>query len=226
MADQKVEPLTIPETLTLNGTEFKVLETPELKAFIEDLRKKISVNEKSKLYSQIEDLKNGIETLKKVEVKSEPTAQQNGNLKEEILGELKKYLEPIVRKTDFAQATSVATYRNQLLEQNQGKCFPELVVGDSKEKLDEALAASTKLWDTHNMSEKNPVIKETPNTEVTEKVVAPVEKTVEKKTALPEVKKTVALDPDNEVDINNMSMDDFGKNRAALEAKIKTLVAN
>ena len=148
--------------------------TPELSGLVAAVRKDAAQTEKTKLYSQIESLSNQVKLLKNAEVTPTEQPINPDALKNEILNEMKSTFEelikPIREKTGFVEAAQIEAYRNKLLIENQGKCLPELVVGDTKEKLDAALQHAIEIWNKYNLgSTQTPANSGTPtNTNATQ----------------------------------------------------------
>lgn len=144
----------IPESITINGVTYTVKDTPELLQFIQEVAKV----EKSKLYTQFENLKSQIANLGKVKV-SESTSVDTDSIVEklrstfvtkedfqEILpGILKEVVQPVLTATEQNRKNELAEYREHLISENNATCIPELVKGDTKEELDASLAESIRL---------------------------------------------------------------------------------
>ena len=64
MEQNEEKKVGIPESITINGVTYTVKDTPELQQFIQEVAKV----EKSKLYTQFENLKSQIANLGKVRV--------------------------------------------------------------------------------------------------------------------------------------------------------------
>lgn len=207
----------IPDSITLGGVAYKVSETPELTAFLSTVRKNISKTEKSKLYSTIETLQKELKALEKVEIVA-PTFDLD-TLKKDIVKELKGTFEPLLadvsKKATFLEASQVADYKNRLISENQDKCYPELIVGDTKEDLDKALQSSLELWGKYQSGGGTPGTSNVAPTVTT--TVAP---TVD---PLPNVAKLPAGNVED-VDISSLSQEEFKARRTELEGKIKALV--
>lgn len=215
----------LPEAITLGGTTYKVSETPELLSYLDTVRKSIAKTEKSKLYSQIEELQKEIKVLSKVSITDQGKNQLDQEaFKKEILNEMKQTFQPLIeqvtKKTTFLEAGQVADYRNRLLMENQGKCFPELVVGDTKEAIDEAFKKSQELWEKYNPGTPQAV----QTTKANEK---PIVTNTEPQTTVKPLPATPKIPASNVEDlkISDMSQEEFAKRRGELEQKLKTLVS-
>lgn len=222
----------IPESIAINGVTFVIKDTPELLDLISTAAKV----EKSKLYSKINALKTEMEQLNRVELEIPKT------LKEDILSgveeKVKAIVQPLLEQNRQIQTNSVEEYRNRLLADNAGNCFPELVKGNTKEELDASLNESKQLYDKYNPNAGNngkpvvdPVIQQqtaqlnntngqsnTPNaapgsngTQTTQPVKTP--------TPVPNVPVTDATT----TDIGKMSMEEFEKNRERLRREIEQM---
>ena len=75
---------SIPESITINGVTYLVKDTPELQQFIQSIAKV----EKSKLYSQMENLRTQIQNLGNVEITPEQKTEFDANALVEKLNKL------------------------------------------------------------------------------------------------------------------------------------------
>lgn len=147
---------SIPESITINGVTYLVKETPELQQFIQSVAKV----EKSKLYSQMENLKTQIQNLGNVEITPEQKTEFDVNalveqlkgtfvtadsLKETLSSTIKEVVQPVLDATHRSEQNELATYREKLINENAATCIPELVKGNTKEELDAALKESIRL---------------------------------------------------------------------------------
>lgn len=147
---------SIPESITINGVTYLVKETPELQQFIQSVAKV----EKSKLYSQMENLKTQIQNLGNVEITPEHKTEFDVNalveqlkgtfvtadsLKETLSNTIKEVVQPVLDATHRSEQNELATYREKLINENAATCIPELVKGNTKEELDAALKESIRL---------------------------------------------------------------------------------
>lgn len=235
MATEATPVETIPTVITLGGVTYAVASTPELSGLVEATTKKAAQTEKTKLYSQIEALSNQVKLLKTAEV--EAPAQppiNNDSFKSEILAEMKTTFEeliaPLREKTGFVEAAQVEAYRNKLLVENQGKCLPELVVGDTVAKLDAALANAKEVWTKYNLGTAVQATSTTPvnqnnNASTNQQTVAtPIEQPTTQVPALTAVPTIPAAQQNNDLNINKLSQKEFAAKRSELEQKIKELV--
>ena len=123
----------IPESITINGVTYSVKDTPELQQFIQSVAKV----EKAKLYSQFESMKRQIDALGKVQVLPETSTVQEmleqvkSTLKEDLRNELpsllKEVVQPVLTATEQSRLNEIEAFKEKLLKENEGACFPELV---------------------------------------------------------------------------------------------------
>lgn len=156
--DKKTEKqiVGIPESITINGVVYTISDTPELQVFAQQVAKV----EKTKLYSQYENLKSKIEGLQKVQVTPEQTSNESikelitemtksfvtkEDLQTSITASMKEVMEPVLNATRENKEQEIANYRQSLIDANTDKCIPELVRGNSKAELDASLAESIRL---------------------------------------------------------------------------------
>lgn len=144
----------IPESITINGVTYAVKDTPELQQFIQEVAKV----EKSKLYTQFENLKAQIANLGKVKVsgsgdfntdaiveKLRGTFVTKEDLQEVLPGVLKEVVQPVLAATEQNRQDELKQYREKLISENIATCIPDLVKGESKEELDASLKESIRL---------------------------------------------------------------------------------
>lgn len=143
----------IPESITINGVVYAVKDTPELQQFIQEVAKV----EKSKLYTQFENLKAQISNLSKVKVvdegldvsaivsKMKELFVTKEDFKEMLPAVLKEVVQPVLSATEQNRLDELSQYRESLIRDNLGTCIPELVVGNSKDELQASLLKSIKL---------------------------------------------------------------------------------
>ena len=147
---------SIPESITINGVTYLVKETPELQQFIQSVAKV----EKSKLYSQMENLRTQIQNLGNVEVipeqrnafdldtlveKLKGTFVTTDSLKETLSDTIKEVVQPVLDATHRNEQNELKEYREKLIRENASTCIPELIKGNTKEELDAALKESIRL---------------------------------------------------------------------------------
>lgn len=233
MATESTTPVElIPTVITLGGQAYAVASTPELSGLVEAATKKAAQTEKTKLYSQIEALSNQVKLLKNAEVIPAEQPINQEAFKNEILAEMKTTFEgliaPIREKTGFVEAAQVEAYRNKLLIENQGKCLPELVVGDTKEKLDAALQNAIEVWNRYNMSSTQTPASTSGNQNTNATQQQSVAQSIEQPTtvtpALTAVPTIPAAQQDSDLNIGKMSNKEFAAKRDELERQIKELV--
>ena len=133
----------IPESITIGGVTYTVKDTPELQQFIQEVAKV----EKSKLYTQFENLKSQIANLGKVKVtgnldvdtivdKLKGTFVTKEDFQEMLPGVLKEVVQPVLTATEQNRQEDLRQYREKLISENAATCIPELVKGETKEELD------------------------------------------------------------------------------------------
>lgn len=144
----------IPESITINGVTYTVKDTPELQKFIQEVAKV----EKSKLYTQFENLKAQIANLGKVQViggesldvdtiveRLKGTFVTKEDFKEILPGIVKEVVQPVLTATEQNRQDELNAYREKLISENIATCIPELVKGETKEELDRSLQESIRL---------------------------------------------------------------------------------
>lgn len=154
MAETKNTP-SIPESITISGVTYVVKDTPEIQQFMQEVAKV----EKSKLYSQFESLRQQIQSLQGVQITDQPqpfNAEQlieqlkgtfvtADSLKETLSATIKEVVQPVLDATQKNAQNELDAYREKLISENEATCIPELVKGNTKEELDEALKESIRL---------------------------------------------------------------------------------
>lgn len=143
----------IPESITINGVTYTVKDTPELQQFIQEVAKV----EKSKLYTQFENLKSQIANLGRVRVtggnldvdtiveKLKGTFVTKEDFQEMLPGVLKEVVQPVLTATEQNRKNELEQYREKLISENIATCIPELVKGETKEELDASLKESIRI---------------------------------------------------------------------------------
>lgn len=146
---------SIPESITLGGVTYAVKDTPELQQFIQAVAKV----EKSKVYSQMEAIKQQIQSLSNVEVvkdgsefnvdslieKLKGTFVTTESLKESLSDTIKEVVQPVLDATHKHEQDELSAYREKLISENASTCIPDLVKGNTKEELDASLQESIRL---------------------------------------------------------------------------------
>lgn len=143
----------IPESVTINGVTYTVKDTPELQQFIQQVAKV----EKSKLYTQFENLKSQIANLGKVKItddasnvdtlveKLKGTFVTKQDFQEMLPNVIKEVVQPVLTATEQNRQNELSQYRENLIKENIATCIPDLVKGETKEELDKSLAESIRL---------------------------------------------------------------------------------
>jgi hypothetical protein len=149
----------MPEVLSFNGQTYRISDHQELKDFVGEVTKHIAVTEKTKLYAQLESLREKLATLE-VEAKTGVAIDYNKiqemistQLKEQlavnetnIANKVHNLLAPVVESVKTQNTESLEQFKLKLLNDNKGQCMPELVVGDTKEELIATMEKSKKLY--------------------------------------------------------------------------------
>lgn len=152
MDEKEEKKVGIPESITINGVTYTVKDTPELQQFIQEVAKV----EKSKLYTQFENLKSQIANLGKVKVtgnldvdtiveKLKGTFVTKEDFQEILPGVLKEVVQPVLTATEQNRKNDLEQYREKLISENLATCIPDLVKGETKEELDASLQESIRL---------------------------------------------------------------------------------
>lgn len=145
----------IPESVTINGVTYVVKDTPELLQLIQDVAK----IERSKLYTQFENLKSQIANLGKVRVtddhrgtdvdalveKLKGTFVTKEDFKEVLPGVIKEVVQPVLTATEQNRKNELDQYREKIINENIATCIPDLVKGETKEELDNSLKESIRI---------------------------------------------------------------------------------
>lgn len=153
MNENEEKKVGIPESITIKGVTYAVKDTPELQQFIQEVAKV----EKSKLYTQFENLKAQIANLGRVKVegnsldvdtiveKLKGTFVTKEDFKEMLPGIVKEVVQPVLTATEQNRQDELRQYREKLISENIATCIPELVKGETKEELDASLKESIRL---------------------------------------------------------------------------------
>lgn len=153
MPNEEEKKVGIPESITIGGVTYAVKDTPELQQFIQEVAKV----EKSKLYTQFENLKSQIQNLGRTRV--ENTGLDTDALVEKLKGTfvtkedfqtvlpnvIKEVVQPVLNATEENRKNELNEYREKLISENIATCIPDLVKGETKEELDAALQKSIQL---------------------------------------------------------------------------------
>lgn len=153
MEQNEEKKVGIPESITINGVTYAIKDTPELQQFIQEVAKV----EKSKLYTQFENLKAQIANLGRVRVtgnsldvdtiveKLKGTFVTKEDFQEMLPGVLKEVVQPVLTATEQNRKNELEQYREKLIGENIATCIPELVKGETKEELDASLKESIRI---------------------------------------------------------------------------------
>lgn len=216
--------VAIPEHLIINGSTYSVKDTPEIQEFI----KSVAKVEKSKLYTQIEQLREQAIKLERVQISPTPKVEAPSfdmdKFKEDISGIvgtlIDNKLAPITSESNRAKEQALNNYREELVNKNIDRCIPDLVRGSSKEEIDQSLAESIRLrasYPSPNTVEaqvvKDPLLQQTA-----------LDNKFQAETYIPSVPGIPAADPSsNQTDVKKMSMEEFAKQREALMNGMESL---
>ena len=155
MPNEEEKKVGIPESITINGVTYLVKETPELQQFIQQ----VSKVEKSKLYTQYENLRTQIQNLGREQVQNETPQLDLNALAEKLSATfvtkedmkimlpdvVKNVIQPVLNATEENRQNELKAYREKLIQENIATCIPDLVTGNSKEELDATLKKSIQL---------------------------------------------------------------------------------
>lgn len=153
MPNEEEKKVGIPESITIGGVTYAVKDTPELQQFIQEVAKV----EKSKLYTQFENLKSQIQNLGRTRVenngldieavveKMKGTFVTKEDFRTILPDVLKEVVQPVLNATEENRKNELKEYRDKLISENIATCIPELVTGETKEELDAALQRSIQL---------------------------------------------------------------------------------
>lgn len=244
MFENEDKKVGIPESITIGGVTYLVKDTPELQQFIQQ----VSKVEKSKLYTQFENLKTQIANLSKVEVTKESgnsdietiveklrgTFVTKEDFKEMLPNVIKEVVQPVLTATEQNRQNELAQYREKLIQENIAVCIPDLVTGDTKEALDASLKESIRIRSSYPSPSTVGI---DPNKHVTDPLIEKQmkEQAAQGNTPTP----TVAdLQPQNlppaaprrpspevsqQSNVKQMSMSEFEKQRESLHAQLESM---
>lgn len=142
--------VAIPESITIGGISYVVRETPELLQFMQTVAKV----EKNKMYSQMAILRKQIDDLAKTPISSTPldvtalteSLKQAFVTKDDLAVAVKEAIQPVIQFNQQTQQETIASFREKLLQENDGKCIPELVKGNTKEEILSSLEYSKDIF--------------------------------------------------------------------------------
>lgn len=236
----------IPESITLDGKVYNVKSTPELQELVVNAQRV----EKNKLYSTIDKVKKDVEALRNAEIIDNPAVKSALNV-DELVSKLDQVLESklstvrseladLRQRTLRIDAETVEQYREKVIKENEGRCIPELVKGNTKEDIDRTLQESIALRQKYSASDtikiaeqqrsvkdpllekeaerlKNQPIAATPTTPTQQSTPAPNLQSI----TIP-VKETPAAG--NTPNIAGMTHEEFARRREELQSVIASLV--
>lgn len=235
----------IPESITINGVTYTVKDTPELQQFIQDVAKV----EKSKLYTQFENLKAQIANLGKVKVsggdsdvdtiveKLRGTFITKEDFQEMLPGVLKEVVQPVLTATEQSRQNELAQYREKLISENVATCIPELVKGETKEELDASLQESIRIRASYPTPSTahidpakhvtDPLIQKQAQEMVVQPAQTPTPQATPAPTAMPPMPPAAPRRTSPEVsgpqNVKQMPMGEFERQRDALRAQLEAM---
>ena len=237
MANEQTKVAEIPTKITIGGVEYSVAETPELKELVNNVRKAVFSEEKNKVKSTIDELRTQINALNKASIdfdfdgfKEEIISAVEERIVAPIQMAIKNELLPITQDTERRQKDSINDYRNKVIQENQGKCFPEFVVGKTIEEIDASLAQSIEAFSNHilkypEVAEKYGAINlngHNVNKQTVENNNSSTNNTTnEAPKKIKEVPKTTTTEEQNLPEISKMSGTQFKDKREELKAKLE-----
>lgn len=232
-----VKDTRLPDSITIGENTFVIKDTPELLSLIS----KIAQNEKSKLYSQIENLKDALAKLDNVNVEPADFSGIKKELMDAMTSKITEIIQPLIEKTRIIETNSIEEYRNKLINDNKDICIPEMVEGKTKEELDAALQRSIEVRKRYPTS--NPTVTPTGSAPVVDPVIkhqmdlanadnsanslvnnnaAPIRSSQNLKPTDPVP--NIPVGQPTQTDISRLTADEFKARREELRAQISNLV--
>ena len=227
----------IPESVIINGVAYTVKDTPELQQFVQEVAKV----EKSKLYTQFENLKSQIANLGKVKVtgnldadtiveKLGETFVTKKDFKEMLPEVLKEVVQPVLTATEQNQKNELDKYREKIINENLATCIPDLVRGNTKEELDASLKESIKLRANYPSPVHNDTKSaETTASDISSKKQAPeasIPQNVTTTTPVqtpPAAPRRPSLEVSGPQNVKQMPMSEFEKQRETLKQQLEAM---
>lgn len=228
--------VSIPESITLGGVVYSVKDNPELQQFIQA----VSRVEKTKLYSQMDTLKQQIAQLGNVQVQPgdnqiqslidglKGTFATKEDMKTSIESVVKEVVQPLLNRSEETRQNELAQYREELIKQNQATCIPDLVKGNTKEELDKSLQESIRIraaypapvgTPTHQAVPANqPPLPQQPQVPATPQT--PAAPQTPQPPAFPQRQMPEVTGAPN---VKTMSMDEFAKKRESLQQQLESM---
>ncbi len=242
MAEIVEQKVGIPESITINGITYLVKETPELQQFIQSVAKV----EKSKLYTQFENLKTQINNLSKVRVEETPTdidaivEKLRGtfvtkeDFKEVLPGVIKEVVQPVLTATEQTRKNELQQYRDKIIQENSATCIPDLVKGNTKEELDASLQESIRIRSSypspnteHNSGEgkvSDPVIvQQAKESGVSLTPTQETPQAMQTPTTPPPAPRIPAPEAGEQAGVKSMTMKEFGERRESLLQNLENM---
>lgn len=235
MENNNEEKFRLPESVTIGGITYSVKETPELQQFIQNVAKV----EKSKLYTQMENLRSQIASLNGVEVVGSNSNVDTNSIIEALKGSfiskddlkdtlpniIKEVVQPILSATEETHKNEIKEYREKLINENLDKCIPDLVKGDTKEELDASLAESIRLRGQYPAPVSQPVKENV----VTKSNFTPTQQTQGQQTPqqkpdpMPTAPRRPSPEAEGPTNVKQMPMSEFAQRREALQQQLEAM---
>lgn len=247
MEQNEEKKVGIPESITLNGVTYTVKDTPELQQFIQEVAKV----EKSKLYTQFENLKSQIANLGKVKVtgnldvdtiveKLKGTFVTKEDFQEMLPGVLKEVVQPVLTATEQNRQDELRQYREKIISENIATCIPELVKGETKEELDASLKESIRIRTSYPTPStahidptkpvKDPLIEKQmqeyggqPQFTPTPRGAAPVQQPAAPAPVPPATPRRTSPEVSGPQNVKQMPMNEFEKQREVLRQQLEAM---
>lgn len=236
----------IPESITINGVTYLVKDTPELQQFIQEVAKV----EKSKLYTQFENLKAQITNLGRVKVGNEnsinvdeiveklkDTFVTKDDFKVALPDVLREVVKPVLVATEQNRKNELDEFREKLIQENIATCIPELVKGSSKEELLQSLQESIRIRASYptpstagidpNKHVKDPLIekqqREMADAGKPTPTPAPAPQPTPAIPTPPAAPRRPSPEVSGPTEVKQMSMSEFAKRRDELQAQLEAV---
>ena len=197
--------------------------------------------EKSKLYTQFENLRSQIANLGKVKVtgnldadtiveKLGETFVTKKDFKEMLPEVLKEVVQPVLTATEQNQKNELDKYREKIINENLATCIPDLVRGNTKEELDASLKESIKLRANYPSPVRNDAKSvETTASDISSKKQAPEVSTPQNVTTTtpvqtpPAAPRRPSLEVSGPQNVKQMPMSEFEKQRETLKQQLEAM---
>ena len=236
--NKEAEKIGIPESITINGSTYVVKDSPELLDFIQQVAKV----EKTKLYSQMDTLREEIKKLQGVSVEAQPVNldaladrladkfitketldDKFTELKELFPQMIKEVVQPVLNDTAQRQQNELESYRQEIIQQNAATCIPDLVKGNTKEELDASLQESIRIRAAYPSPTGQPVKTEVPANAPGGQSPTPPPAAAPAAPKVPAAPRREAPAAEAETGIKSMSMDEFAQRRGQLQKQLEQM---